>query len=290
MKICLAAKRGFCAGVNRAVETALEQLRTQHGRKVCILHELVHNQNVVDSLHEQGCDIVENADEAPEGTILILSAHGVSEAVENYARSLPVTVIDATCPLVKQVQDLAVQRSADGDVILLAGKKNHREVEGILGRIHGEKVLLTSPADAETFQPAADKTYTLLSQTTFFEEDFRKIQQILQNKIKALHVKNTICPSTSARQDAVRRMAQTCDTIIVTGSANSSNSKRLCEAAKSAGANGILLTGSAPLPPELLQAATIGLTSGASASEEEVQQLLNRLLALPGAEFAGEID
>ena len=290
MKIYLAAKRGFCAGVRRAIETAQEQLRKQNGRNVYILHELVHNKTVVDSLHQQGCDIVDHADETPADAILIFSAHGVSHAVESYARSLPVTVIDATCPLVKQVQDLAAQRSESGDVILLAGKKNHREVEGILGRIAGDKILLVSPADAEAFIPETDKTYTLLSQTTFFEEDFRKIQEILQKKITSLHVKNTICPSTSARQEAVRKMAETCDTIIVTGSANSSNSKRLCEAAEAEGAHGILLSGTAPLPPELLQAENIGLTSGASASEEEVQQLLQRLLTLPGAEFAGEIE
>lgn len=290
MKIYLAAKRGFCAGVKRAIETAQDQLRKQNGRNVYILHELVHNKTVVESLHKQGCDIVEDAEETPAGAILIFSAHGVSEEVENHARSLPLTVFDATCPLVKQVQNLAAQRSAAGDVILLAGKKNHREVEGILGRIPGEKHLLTSPADAEAFVPNADKTYTLLSQTTFFEEDFQKIQQILQSKIQSLHIKNTICPSTSARQEAVRKMAKTCDTIIVTGSGNSSNSKRLCEAAEAAGAKEILLNGTAPLPPELLQAETIGLTSGASASEDEVQELLSRLLALPGAEFAGEID
>ncbi len=290
MKIYLAAKRGFCAGVKRAIETAQDQLRQQNGRNVYILHELVHNKTVVESLHKQGCDIVEDAEETPAGAILIFSAHGVSRAVEDYARSLPVTVIDATCPLVKQVQDLAAERSLSGDVILLAGKKNHREVEGILGRIPGEKHLLTSPADAEAFVPDADKTYTLLSQTTFFEEDFEKIVQILQEKITLLQIKKTICPSTSARQDAVRRMAAVCDIVIVVGTANSSNSKRLCEAAVSAGAKSLLLSGTSDLPESLWNVRTIGVTSGASASEEEVQQLLQRLLTLPGAEFAGELE
>lgn len=292
MKIYLAAKakRGFCAGVNRAVETALEQLNDPAGRPVRILHELVHNKTVVESLRQKGCEIVENADDAPEGAVLIFSAHGVSADVENYARSLPVTVLDATCPLVKQVQNLAAQRSAAGDIVLLAGKKNHREVEGILGRIPGGKHLLTSPSDAENFIPVAGKTYTLLSQTTFFEEDFRKITEILQKKIPSIHVKNTICPSTSARQDAVRRMASVCDTVVVVGTPNSSNSKRLCEAAISAGAKSLLLSGTSEFPAELLQSAMIGVTSGASASEAEVQQLLQRLLALPGAEFAGELE
>ncbi|MBR2425148.1 MAG: 4-hydroxy-3-methylbut-2-enyl diphosphate reductase [Lentisphaeria bacterium] len=289
MKIYLAAKRGFCAGVNRAVETALEQLHRPENGPVRILHELVHNKTVVESLKKHGCEIVENADDAPAGSILIFSAHGVSEDVETHAKSLPLTVFDATCPLVKQVQNLAAQRSAAGDVILLAGKKNHREVEGILGRIPGEKYLLTSPADAENFSPASGKAYTLLSQTTFFEEDFEKIVQILQEKISLLQIKNTICPSTSARQDAVRRMAAVCDIVIVVGTPNSSNSKRLCEAAISAGAKSLLLSGTSDLPESLWNVRTIGVTSGASASEEEVQQLLQRLLTLPGAEFAGEL-
>lgn len=290
MKIYLAAKRGFCAGVNRAVETALEQLHRPENGPVRILHELVHNKTVVESLKKQGCEIVENADDAPAGSILIFSAHGVSEDVETHAKSLPLTVFDATCPLVKQVQNLAAQRSAAGDVILLAGKKNHREVEGILGRIPGEKYLLTSPDDAENFSPASGKSYTLLSQTTFFEEDFEKIVQILQEKISLLQIKNTICPSTSARQDAVRRMAAVCDIVIVVGTPNSSNSKRLCEAAISAGAKSLLLSGTSDLPESLWNVRTIGVTSGASASEEEVQQLLQRLLTLPGAEFAGELE
>lgn len=276
MNIILAKKRGFCSGVKRAVELAFSEAEKQE-RPVVILHELVHNDAVVQELKENDIVIVEDPAEAPHDSTLIFSAHGVSSAVENAARSLPLNIIDATCPLVKHVHTIAAARSGAGDVILLAGKRGHREVEGILGRIGGESHLLTSPVDAEKFIPDPTRSYTLVSQTTFFTNDFAAIRRILEKKIPDLHVENTICPSTIMRQEAVRKLAVECDLVIVVGSPGSSNSKRLCETAESVGTRAVLMGGDDPFPEALQAVETLGVTSGASASEKEVAHLLKRL-------------
>ena len=276
MNIILAKKRGFCSGVKRAVGLAFSEAEKQEG-PVVILHELVHNDAVVQELKEHDIVIVEDPAEAPHDSTLIFSAHGVSSAVENAARSLPLNIIDATCPLVKHVHTLAAARSGAGDVILLAGKRGHREVEGILGRIGGESHLLTSPVDAEKFIPDPTRSYTLVSQTTFFTNDFAAIRRILEKKIPDLHVENTICPSTIMRQEAVRKLAVECDLVIVVGSPGSSNSKRLCETAESVGTRAVLMGGDDPFPEALQAVETLGVTSGASASEKEVAHLLKRL-------------
>lgn len=276
MNIILAKKRGFCSGVKRAVGLAFSEAEKQE-RPVVILHELVHNDAVVQELKEHDIVIVEDPAEAPHDSTLIFSAHGVSSAVENAARSLPLNIIDATCPLVKHVHTIAAARSGAGDVILLAGKRGHREVEGILGRIGGESHLLTSPVDAEKFIPDPTRSYTLVSQTTFFTNDFAAIRRILEKKIPDLHVENTICPSTIMRQEAVRKLAVECDLVIVVGSPGSSNSKRLCETAESVGTRAVLMGGDDPFPEALQAVETLGVTSGASASEKEVAHLLKRL-------------
>ena len=276
MNIILAKKRGFCSGVKRAVGLAFSEAEKQE-RPVVILHELVHNDAVVQELKEHDIVIVEDPAEAPHDSTLIFSAHGVSSAVENAARSLPLNIIDATCPLVKHVHTIAAARSGAGDVLLRAGKRGHREVEGILGRIGGESHLLTSPVDAEKFIPDPARSYTLVSQTTFFTNDFAAIRRILEKKIPDLHVENTICPSTIMRQEAVRKLAVECDLVIVVGSPGSSNSKRLCETAESVGTRAVLMGGDDPFPEALQAVETLGVTSGASASEKEVAHLLKRL-------------
>lgn len=257
---------------------------------VYILHDLVHNDAVVRSLKNRGVSIVDSPEGLPQGSTLIFSAHGVGEALERQARSLPLTVKDATCPLVKRVHELAVTRHREGRFILLAGKRGHCETEGILGRVPpGCARLLESEAEAEAFEPEPGRRYVLLSQTTFLAPGFERIAAILTGKIPDLQVERTICPATADRQDAVRRLARNCGAVVVVGSPESSNSRRLCECARSAGSRAYLMSETSEIPAELNSfSGTIGLISGASASEDEVQSVLARLLKLPGSSFAGE--
>ncbi len=257
---------------------------------VFILHDLVHNDSVVRNLKSRGVTIVDSPAGLPEGSTLIFSAHGVSEALEREARSLPLTVKDATCPLVKRVHGLAADRHREGRFILLAGKRGHCETEGILGRVPpGCARLLETAEEATAFVPDPKMRYVLLSQTTFLASGFEKIAEILKSRIPDLLIERTICPATSDRQTAVRRLASACGAVAVVGSPESSNSRRLCESARAAGAAAFLVSESSPVPGELRSfSGTLGLISGASASEEEVRNVLAHLLELPGAEFAGE--
>ncbi len=288
MKIFLASERGFCAGVKNAVELVLKEAKKEKN-KIFVLHELVHNAAVVRNLQEHGVRIVNTPEEVPPGSTLIFSAHGISSAAEGAARALPLHVMDATCPLVKHVHHLAAQYDAEGFRVLLAGKKGHREVEGILGRIpSGSGELIESAEQAECFEPEGIN-YVLLSQTTYLVEEFERIREILRKKIPSLEVKNTICRATSARQQQTRSLAAHCGAVLVVGSPESSNSRRLCETASACGAKSYLVNAGTPIPPELAGfSGNLGIISGASASEEEVEQLLRKLLTLPGAEFAGE--
>ena len=292
LRIFLSAERGFCSGVKRAVALALSEAchAAENGKKAYILHELVHNRAVVEDLAARGVFIVDSPEGLPENSTLIFSAHGVSERIENRARALPLHVADATCPLVRHVHSLAAELRRQGYRILLAGKRGHRETEGILGRIpDGTGFLLESEKEAEAFRPEPDEKYALLSQTTFLSDAFERIRIILTEKIPSLHTENTICPSTLRRQRSVRNLAARFSAVAVVGSAGSSNSRRLCETARTEGAEAFLLEAASGIPERLRSfSGTLALTSGASASEEEVQAVLKQLLALPGAEFAGE--
>ena len=276
-QIILADPCGFCGGVERALRIADKELTDHPGEILYLLHDLVHNSMVSDDLKKRGGKTVLSVNDIPPGGHLLISAHGAAKKVFDDAVAAGLAVIDATCPLVKHVHTIAAARSGAGDVILLAGKRGHREVEGILGRIGGESHLLTSPVDAEKFIPDPARSYTLVSQTTFFTNDFAAIRRILEKKIPDLHVENTICPSTIMRQEAVRKLAVECDLVIVVGSPGSSNSKRLCETAESVGTRAVLMGGDDPFPEALQAVETLGVTSGASASEKEVAHLLKRL-------------
>lgn len=289
MKILLASERGFCSGVRHAVELA-ERLAEEERTPVYVLHELVHNRNVVRSLEEKNIHVVNSPEGLPDGARLVFSAHGISRAGEDAARALPLRITDATCPLVKHVHRLAAREDTAGRTVLLAGKKGHREVEGILGRIpSGRGILLESVADAVSFHPEKDRPYSFLSQTTFLQEDFEKMSRILSEKIADFKCCPTVCRATLRRQEQVRLLAARCACVVVAGSPDSSNSRRLCEAAREEGAESFLADGFAPLPSRLEEIhGDIGLISGASASGEEVRRILDRLLALPGAEYGGE--
>ena len=274
MEVKLCRINGFCSGVRAALELTADML-AKHGPPVFILHELVHNESVVKDLLSRGARIVDEPEGLPPDSTLIFSAHGVSESVEARARALPLNIVDATCPLVRQVQRRGSELSAAGHTVLLFGKSGHREVEGILGRIRGEKHLLTCPADAEAFVPAPGKSYACISQTTMNSGDVAKMTAILRAKIPSLVDCASVCHATLARQDAVRELAAACDLVLVAGSAHSSNTLRLCEIASEQGARTELVSSPEAVTPELLRGANcVGITSGASAPDSLVNGIL----------------
>ena len=287
MEVILCRITGFCSGVRAALELTADMLK-KHGAPVFILHELVHNESVVNDLLSRGAKIVDEPEGLPPGATLIFSAHGVSEAVEARARALPLNIVDATCPLVRKVQERGAELSKEGHVVLLFGKAGHREVEGILGRIHGEKHLLTNEEDARDFQPDPDKTYACISQTTMNSDVIAEMTAILREKIPGLVESASVCHATLTRQNVVRELAADCDLVLVAGSAHSSNTLRLCEIAAEQGARAELVSGPEDVTPDLLRGAKrVGVTSGASAPDDLVHGILdavNRIAAVVGSE------
>ena len=284
MEVKLCRITGFCSGVRAALELTDEMLK-KHGPPVFILHELVHNETVVKELLARGAKIVDEPAGLPEGATLIFSAHGVSEAVEACARALPLNIVDATCPLVRQVQKRGAALSDAGHVVLLFGKAGHREVEGILGRIPGEKHLLTNPEDARAFEPVPGRTYACISQTTMNSDVIAEMTAILRVKIPGLVESASVCHATLTRQNAVRELAAACDLVLVVGSAHSSNTLRLCEIAAEQGARTELVSGPEAVTPELLRGAKcVGVTSGASAPDTLVRGIFDAVKRIAGSE------
>ena len=282
MEVILCGITGFCSGVRTALNRTMDELK-RHGAPVFILHDLVHNESVVNDLLARGAKIVDNPEGLPPGATLIFSAHGVSEAVEARARALPLNIVDATCPLVRQVQERGAKLSNEGHVVLLFGKAGHREVEGILGRIHGEKHLLTNPQDARDFEPVPGRTYACISQTTMNSEVIAEMAAILREKIPGLVNFASVCYATRKRQEAVRELAKECDLVLVAGSARSSNTSRLCEIVESQGARAELVSGPEAVTPELLRGAKcIGVTSGASAPDTLVRGIFDAVKRIAG--------
>ena len=275
MEVILCGITGFCSGVRAALNRTMDELK-RHGAPVFILHDLVHNESVVNDLLSRGAKIVDDPEGLPPDATLIFSAHGVSEAVEARARALPLNIVDATCPLVRQVQERGAKLSNEGHVVLLFGKAGHREVEGILGRIHGEKHLLTNQQDARDFEPVPGRTYACISQTTMNSDVIAEMTAILREKIPDLADFASVCYATRKRQDAVRELAAVCDLVLVAGSAHSSNTSRLCEIVESQGARAELVSGPEAVTPELLRGAKcVGVTSGASAPDTLVRGIFD---------------
>jgi len=282
IQIHLANPRGFCAGVRHALDLTEQTIRNNHGsgNGIYILHEVVHNETVVRGLTSRGVKIADSPDDVPADGILIFSAHGVSEAVEQSARASHTRVIDATCPLVKQIHHRAEELSGQGYHILLAGKPGHREVEGILGRISGDKTLLADVKQADRFQPVPGVKYAILSQTTFSSSELEKIIDIISAKIPDLKICGNVCRATAERQAAVRQLAKCCDIVLIAGSENSSNTKRLCETASAQGTKAFLIPRAADADNVPLEGVRhIGIASGASAPEELVREIVKCLQA-----------
>ena len=275
MEVILCDITGFCSGVRNALNLTADMLK-QHGPPVFILHELVHNESVVNDLLSRGAKIVDDPEGLPPGATLIFSAHGVSEAVEARARALPLNIVDATCPLVRKVQERGAELSNAGYIVLLFGKAGHREVEGILGRIHGEKHLLTNQRDARAFEPVPGRSYACISQTTMNSDVIAEMTAILRKKIPGLIESASVCHATLTRQNAVRELAADCDLVLVAGSSHSSNTLRLCEIARNQGARAELVSGPEAVTPVLLRGAKcVGVTSGASAPDALVRGIFD---------------
>ncbi len=279
IKVLLASPRGFCAGVERAIEI-VERALEKFGPPVYVRHEIVHNKHVVDSLRAKGAVFVEEVDEIPEGGNTIFSAHGVSDAVVDDAKKRGLAVVDATCPLVSKVHKEGQNHAGRGRQVILIGHAGHPEVEGTQGRIPGGVLLVTNVRDVETLEVRDPEQLAYVTQTTLSVDDTREVIEALKNrypKIQGPDVKD-ICYATQNRQQAVRELAGAVDLLLVVGASNSSNSNRLRDLGDEMGVPSYLVADATEFNPEWLQSvAIVGVTAGASAPEELVQGLIDRL-------------
>ena len=278
-RVLLAKPRGFCAGVERAIEI-VERALTLYGPPVYVRHEIVHNKHVVETLRAQGAVFVEELDEIPEGAVTIFSAHGVSTEVEDEAERRNLPVIDATCPLVTKVHKEGRNHARKGREVILIGHAGHPEVEGTQGRIPGGVHLVSSTEDVRGVDVRDPTKVAYVTQTTLSVDDTRDIIEALRQrfpKITGPDVKD-ICYATQNRQQAVRELAARVDMLLVVGARNSSNSNRLREIGAESGIPSYLIDDAGSLDPAWLEGvATVGVTAGASAPEKLVQDLIDRL-------------
>jgi 4-hydroxy-3-methylbut-2-en-1-yl diphosphate reductase len=282
LKVLLAQPRGFCAGVERAVEI-VERALTKYGAPVYVRHEIVHNKRVVEDLRAKGAVFVDEVENIPVGAVAVFSAHGVSRRVEEDAKLRTLEVLDATCPLVTKVHVEGRRYAAQGMDVVLIGHDGHAEVEGTMGQIDGVIHLIESVDEAQTLQVRDPDQLAYITQTTLSVDDTREVIAALKARfpnIKGPDVKN-ICYATQNRQDAVRALAERSDVLLVLGAKNSSNSNRLREIGELMGKPSYLIDDATLLDPTWLQGATtVGITAGASAPEVLTQELLERLRAL----------
>jgi 4-hydroxy-3-methylbut-2-enyl diphosphate reductase len=279
LTVLLAAPRGFCAGVERAIR-AVEDALQQTGKPVYVRHEIVHNGRVVDELRQKGAVFVEDVSDIPDGAVAIFSAHGVSRAVEQEAASRKLAVLDATCPLVRRVHLEGQRHAKAGRDVVVIGHRGHVEVDGTMGQIGGSVHVIESVAEALTLSVSDPERIAYVTQTTLSVDDTREIIAALKQRFPAIQGPDTktICYATQNRQLAVRVIAQRAERIIVCGAINSSNTNRLCEVAKSEGRPALLMQDPQDLTLSFIDgAAVIGLTAGASAPEELVQEALSLL-------------
>jgi 4-hydroxy-3-methylbut-2-en-1-yl diphosphate reductase len=276
-KLLLASPRGYCAGVDRAVQT-VERALTLYGAPVYVRKEIVHNKHVVEQLRERGAIFVEELDDSvPEGAMTVFSAHGVSPAVHAEADRRQLRTIDATCPLVTKVHREAVKFAAEGYTIVLIGHAGHEEVEGTMGEAPDHIVLVETEADVDALEVEDPTKIAYISQTTLSVDETLSIINRLREKFPHITGPRTddICYATTNRQAAVKQMAPLCDLVLVIGSRNSSNSNRLVEVAREHGAQSHLIDNESQVQEEWLDGVeTVGITSGASAPEELVSRLV----------------
>jgi 4-hydroxy-3-methylbut-2-enyl diphosphate reductase len=289
MQILLASPRGFCAGVDRAIDI-VERAIELFGAPIYVRHEVVHNRHVVERLREMGAHFVEELAEVPAGATVIFSAHGVSSAVEDEAKARGFQVFDATCPLVTKVHLEVARYARDARDVVLIGHAGHPEVEGTMGRFDasqgGTIHLVENVDDAARLQVQRPETLAFVTQTTLSVDDTQAIVEALRKRFPQLQAPRVedICYATQNRQDAVKRLLEHCDVLVVVGSTSSSNSNRLRELADRASVPGYLVDGPDNLQQEWFAGRrAVGVTAGASAPELLVQQVVERLRSWGGS-------
>ncbi len=285
-QVILANPRGFCAGVDRAIEI-VEQALVAHGAPVYVRHEVVHNKYVVDDLRTKGAVFVEDLEAVPRGSTVVFSAHGVSIEVRREAETLGLNVFDATCPLVTKVHVEVAKMRAQGREIVMIGHRGHPEVEGTMGQSSGGMHLVESVDDVARLSVADPDNLAYVTQTTLSVDDARGITLALAERFPKIvgPKKDDICYATQNRQDAVKKLSARCDLMIVVGSPNSSNSNRLREVAANAGIPAYLVDRASEVKAEwLVGRDRIGVTAGASAPEVLVREVVEQLRSFGGVE------
>jgi 4-hydroxy-3-methylbut-2-enyl diphosphate reductase len=279
MKILLASPRGFCAGVNMAIET-LETAIRLHGTPIYVFHEIVHNKHVVERFTREGAVFVDTVEEVPEGAVLLFSAHGVAPEVRRVAAARRLRAIDATCPLVTKVHLEAIRYAKQGYRIMLIGHEGHDEVIGTIGQAPEAFTLVESPEDVAALPFGPDDKLAYLTQTTLSVDDASRIIRLLKERFPQIvgPPKDDICYATQNRQEAVRLLSDDATMVIVLGSQNSSNSQRLAELARERGITAHLIDGASEIDPAWFRGdETVVITAGASAPESVVQDCLSWL-------------
>ena len=291
MQVLLANPRGFCAGVDRAIDI-VERALELFGAPIYVRHEVVHNKFVVDNLRAKGAVFVEELDDIPEGSTVVFSAHGVSQAVRREAESRGLKVFDATCPLVTKVHVEVAKMREQGREIIMIGHRGHPEVEGTMGQSAGGMHLVEGPGDVAGLHVQDENNLAYVTQTTLSMDDAARTVAALKQRFPKIvgPKKDDICYATQNRQDAIKTLAQRCDVVIVVGSPNSSNSNRLREVAEQLGVPAYMVDNAGELRPEWVAGkSTVGITAGASAPEVLVQEVVERLREL-GADAVATLD
>jgi 4-hydroxy-3-methylbut-2-enyl diphosphate reductase len=280
--VLLATPRGFCAGVDRAIDIVSHALE-KFGAPIYVRHEIVHNTYVVNDLKQKGAIFIEDLDEVPAGATLVFSAHGVSRAIQDEAKARGFSIFDATCPLVAKVHVEVAKLSKEGYEFLMIGHKGHPEVEGTMGQLTAGIHLVEDEADVDRVQPLQTERLAVVTQTTLSVDDAAAIMAAIKKRFPTVREpkQQDICYATQNRQDAVKVMSRQVDVVIVVGSPTSSNSNRLAELAERLGTPAFMVDDPAELNPEwFVGRARVGLTAGASAPEILVQGVIDRLRAL----------
>ena len=284
MELLLANPRGFCAGVDRAIEI-VERALVLHGAPIYVRHEVVHNKFVVDGLRRKGAIFIEELADVPSGSILIFSAHGVSQAVRHEAEARGLTVFDATCPLVTKVHIEVSRMREQGKEIVMIGHAGHPEVEGTMGQSNGGMYLVESPEQVAHLTVNDEKNLAYVTQTTLSVDDASTIIAALKTRFPFITgpKKDDICYATQNRQDAMKMLVKQCDVVVVVGSPNSSNSNRLREVAANVRVPAYLVNDASELQAEwFIGKAHVGISAGASAPEVLVQGVIARLQQMGG--------
>ncbi|MEQ1556238.1 MAG: 4-hydroxy-3-methylbut-2-enyl diphosphate reductase [Gallionella sp.] len=291
MQLLLANPRGFCAGVDRAIEI-VERALALHGAPIYVRHEVVHNKFVVDGLRAKGAIFIEDLSDVPTGSILIFSAHGVPQAVRREAEARGLTVFDATCPLVTKVHIEVSRLREQHKEIVMIGHRGHPEVEGTMGQSDGGMYLVESPDDVKKLTVSDEQNLAYVTQTTLSVDDAASIVTALKNRFPFITgpKKDDICYATQNRQDAMKMLIKQCDVVLVIGSPSSSNSNRLREVAANVGLPAYLVDNADELRDEwFVGKKSVGISAGASAPEVLVQGVIARLEKLGGAQVV-ELD